>query len=908
MEGAEGSKITTREPLAKFCDLVQMDSDTLTHVLTFRELQTMAPGGKVDVYQVPQNNIQAAARRDAIAKALYERLFDMVVKRINVALDTEGQEQQNTEMLSIGVLDIYGFEVFGQNGFEQLCINYVNEKLQQIFIELTLRAEQEEYEREGIAWQPIPFFNNKIVCELFDGSKPTGIFRALDDTCKTMHGTRDGLEVDLKFLETAASLHASNAYFKRISNVFVIKHYAGDVTYTCGKFADANKDSLNKDLLMAIKTAGDKLIGVLFPEEVDLNDKKAPPTAANKIRTQCQALVTALMDCSPHYVRCIKSNDEKKALKIDRDRVKHQVKYLGLAENIKVRRAGFAYRADYHRFLDRFGIMSPDTYPEWRGTDKDGCRQIIKAVAKKMEGLTKEEVQLGKSKVFVRQPETYFALERFLEIRRGDFVVSIQRAWRRYSGQREFVILQNHMAKLYSQEKKLRRADSIFRPYSGDYLDALTTAKAESVRDGFFRIIDHYDESENVVFADASCSQVVAAPSATGWSLEAKLVVLTSAALYLIDIYVPPQVQPGSSTPAKKLPELLLRRRISLKVAEGLEGIHMSRLADNAIALLVRPQSRLPAGSTENWVEDSKVVNCQSTGTPFSLFTRRHHCRVSGRIFIDRVCDYLQTVPDLGYYTPQRVSDDMIGLESTDILEDVLLLCNRRSELAVLLNTHWKKCNRAERVPMAFNNLLQLRSGPEKSISRIPSPDIQFTETPRGARLLPQGVCVDKNAGKLVISSPPGLPHELVQEKSKRRAARQKKAEIARKRRDAERLERSAQKEQEREQERLERLSEKKARKESERAAKRAQEAALSERPAGRQAGAGRRFGDSSSASSEVEASEPASEGDKRSIGRGVGGGGAKKPSASAVSVSAGAGSELAAKMAKRRAALQGEN
>ena len=121
---------------------------------------------KVDIYQVPQSPAQAAARRDAVAKAIFSNLFDMIVSRINVALAVQGEtgeeEPSSAETLSISVLDIYGFEVFKTNGFEQLCINYVNEKLQQIFIELTLRAEQEEYQREGIAWKAIPFFNNKV--------------------------------------------------------------------------------------------------------------------------------------------------------------------------------------------------------------------------------------------------------------------------------------------------------------------------------------------------------------------------------------------------------------------------------------------------------------------------------------------------------------------------------------------------------------------------------------------------------------------------------------------------------------------------------------------------------------------------------------------------------------------------
>ena len=144
-------------------------------------------------------------------------------------------------------------------------------------------------------------------------------------------------------------MHGNHPHFSQNSKTFTIKHYAGDVVYTLSKFGETNKDSLNKDLILCMQTSGHPMIQQLFNEVVDTNDKKAAPTAGYRIRTQCQALVTALMTGSPHYIRCIKSNDNKQPLTIDTKRVQHQVKYLGLAENIKVRRAGYAYRAEYAR-------------------------------------------------------------------------------------------------------------------------------------------------------------------------------------------------------------------------------------------------------------------------------------------------------------------------------------------------------------------------------------------------------------------------------------------------------------------------------------------------------------------------------------------------------------------------------
>lgn len=312
---AEGSALhnSGNSALQAFANLTKIDADTFLYTITHREMQTMAAGGKTETYQVPQNPVQASTRRDAVAKSFYERMFDLIVARINQALEPE-EDGTDEEMLSIGVLDIYGFEIFQNNGFEQLCINYVNEKLQQIFIELTLRAEQDEYEREGIAWQPIPFFNNRIVCDLLDGAQPPGLFRVLDDTCKTLHGSKDAVEVDKKFLEGASKVHSSHAHFSQNGRGFTIKHYAGEVTYTIGRIADSNKDALNKDIVLMIQTTADKLVSHLFSEVVDMNDKKAPPTAGYRIRTQCnvsyqynidptQPIIVIIFACVLDYYR-----------------------------------------------------------------------------------------------------------------------------------------------------------------------------------------------------------------------------------------------------------------------------------------------------------------------------------------------------------------------------------------------------------------------------------------------------------------------------------------------------------------------------------------------------------------------------------------------------------------------------
>eukprot|EP00605_Chrysophyceae_sp_TOSAG23-4_P002793 GSChrysophyteH1.ASY1.ANO1.3077.1 assembled CDS len=466
----EGSKIMNKESLRSFCELF------------------------------PQNPVQAASRRDAIAKALYEKLFDLIVERINIALAVSANPA------GIGVLDIYGFEVFKNNGFEQLCI----------------------------AWKAIPFFNNKIVCDLLDSSRPA-----------------DSVAVDRKFVETATQLHGSHEHFRNVKGAFTICHYAGDVTYTCkGTFVESNKDSLNSDLYGVLESSNDKLLQRLFPQLADKigNGKKSAISSASfKIRSQCNDLV----------------------------------KYLGLLENIKVRRAGFAYRAEFDRFLNRFGILCSSTYPEWLGSDKDG-------------------LQIGKNKIFIRQPETYFAIERLRMVQLGNFVAIVQRTWRSYKSSKDLIVLQKLMARLYTKKGKSRRRDSIFRPYAGDYLDCLGS-KAENIRDDMFRIIDHYSTHENVIFADIECGQLVSTSTRYGLKvcdgcyIERKMVVLTDAAIYIMDIiassdsdYYETYFPKASRTSDLFLPKVILRRRIKIdkSKSEGcISGIGLSHRADPCIAL-----------------------------------------------------------------------------------------------------------------------------------------------------------------------------------------------------------------------------------------------------------------------------------------------------------------------------------
>jgi myosin-1 len=194
-----------------------------------------------------------------------------------------------------------------------------------------LKSEQEEYAREGIAWQPIPFFNNRVVCELIEGSLsnavrlPPGIFSLLDDVCATMHAESKG--ADSAFANKVLSIHGSHAHCASAGSKigFIVKHYAGDVEYRALDFPEKNSDALGNEIILSLQASTKKLIPILFGEVVDLDSKKKPQTAGHKIRQQTKELVAALMASNPHYIRTIKSNDVKKANYMDVPRVLFQV-------------------------------------------------------------------------------------------------------------------------------------------------------------------------------------------------------------------------------------------------------------------------------------------------------------------------------------------------------------------------------------------------------------------------------------------------------------------------------------------------------------------------------------------------------------------------------------------------------
>uniref|UniRef100_A0A6Q2XCI2 Myosin motor domain-containing protein n=1 Tax=Esox lucius TaxID=8010 RepID=A0A6Q2XCI2_ESOLU len=358
----------------------------------------------------------ATYARDALAKAIYGRAFTWLVNKINESM--ENKEHWGTTV--IGLLDIYGFEVFYVNSFEQFCINYCNEKLQQLFIQLTLKSEQEEYEAEGIGWEPVQFFNNKIICDLVE-EKHRGIISLLDEEC-----LRPGEATDLTFLERLEEKMGSHPHFvthkladkttrKTLERGdFRLLHYAGEVTYCVVGFLDKNNDLLYRNIKDVMRESKNAIVRECFAS-MESDNRRRPETVASQFKSSLVGLTDILMSKEPWYVRCLKSNESKQPGRFDDSLVLHQVKYLGLTEHLRVRRAGFAYRRRYEVFLQRYKPLCPATWPHWKGLPADGVEVLVRHL-----GYQPDEYKMGRTKIFIRHPRTLFATEDAFEICKND--------------------------------------------------------------------------------------------------------------------------------------------------------------------------------------------------------------------------------------------------------------------------------------------------------------------------------------------------------------------------------------------------------------------------------------------------------------------------------------------------------
>ncbi|XP_039952854.1 unconventional myosin ID [Bactrocera tryoni] len=440
--------ISNKSHLQFASKLLQVTENELSNSLTTR---IIAAGG--NVMQKEHDATQAEYGKDALAKAIYDRLFSWIISRINRAILYRGSKTQARFNSVIGVLDIYGFEIFDNNSFEQFCINYCNEKLQQLFIELVLKQEQEEYQREGVEWTKIEYFNNEIICELIE-QPHKGMIAIMDEACLSVGKINDETLLGAMDKNLSTNPHFSSRQLKPMDKElkhredFRITHYAGDVIYNINGFIEKNKDTLYQDFKRLLHHSKNVNLSGMWPEGAQDIKKttKRPLTAGTLFQRSIIDLVKTLLKKEPFYVRCIKPNDIKSPTVFDDERVQHQVRYLGLLENVRVRRAGFVHRQRYDKFLLRYKMISQYTWPNFRaGTDRDGVRVLLE------EKGFGSDVKYGHTKVFIRSPKTLFALEQQRNEMIPHIVTLLQKQVRGWIARRNY--------------KKMKAALAIMRAY-----------------------------------------------------------------------------------------------------------------------------------------------------------------------------------------------------------------------------------------------------------------------------------------------------------------------------------------------------------------------------------------------------------------------------------------------------------
>uniref|UniRef100_A0A667ZW07 Myosin-9 n=1 Tax=Myripristis murdjan TaxID=586833 RepID=A0A667ZW07_9TELE len=432
----------------KVCHLMGMNVTDFTRAI-------LSPRIKVgrDYVQKAQTQEQAEFAVEALAKATYERMFRWLVMRINKALDKTKRQGASF----IGILDIAGFEIFELNSFEQLCINYTNEKLQQLFNHTMFILEQEEYQREGIEWSFIDFGLDLQPCiDLIEKpASPPGILALLDEECWFPKAT------DKSFVEKVVQEQGTHPKFHKPKKLkdeadFCIMHYAGKVDYKADEWLMKNMDPLNDNVATLLNQSTDKFVSELW-KDVDRIvglDKVAGMsempgafktrkgmfrTVGQLYKEQLSKLMATLRNTNPNFVRCIIPNHEKKAGKLDPHLVLDQLRCNGVLEGIRICRQGFPNRIVFQEFRQRYEILTPNAIPKGFMDGKQACVLMIKSLE-----LDPNLYRIGQSKVFFRAG-VLAHLEEERDMKITDVIISFQAWCRGYVARKAFAKRQQQL-------------------------------------------------------------------------------------------------------------------------------------------------------------------------------------------------------------------------------------------------------------------------------------------------------------------------------------------------------------------------------------------------------------------------------------------------------------------------------
>uniref|UniRef100_A0A673HEW7 Unconventional myosin-VIIa-like n=1 Tax=Sinocyclocheilus rhinocerous TaxID=307959 RepID=A0A673HEW7_9TELE len=416
--------------------LLEVGDAVLDKSLTHRSFMTNR-----EIVTKPLSSEQATATRDAFAKAMYGRLFVWTFTKINSAIHKPQTDESSCTRTSIGLLDIFGFENFPQNSFEQLCINYANEHLQQFFVRHIFKLEQDEYSKEGISWKRIAFNDNQKTLDLL-AIKPLNILALIDEESTFPKGT------DATMLNKMNTEHNGNKLYMSFKGnhgmSFGVKHFAGMVYYDCEGFLEKNRDALSMDILELVQKSSNKLLKLIFEKETNTNSAKnnnkinkiimTPKnslrqvndsrrnisTLSGQFRQSLDSLMKALSLCQPFFIRCFKPNDKKMPMVFDRNLCMQQLRYSGMLETIQIRKSGYPIRHTFKDFLQRYRVLlksvdcDPNTEPA-----ANCCAAICRAMIK-----DEEDWKIGKTKIFLRDHhDSFLELEREQELYKKALII-----------------------------------------------------------------------------------------------------------------------------------------------------------------------------------------------------------------------------------------------------------------------------------------------------------------------------------------------------------------------------------------------------------------------------------------------------------------------------------------------------
>ena len=448
--GQDAAGIEDEDALQRTCSLLGVDVEKMKLALTQRIV--VARGEEIKTELTVE---RATDARDALAKTIYGALFLWVVDQVNQSIKWEKDEEIRS---SVGVLDIFGFECFAINSFEQLCINFTNEALQQQFNKFIFKLEQAEYEAEKIEWAFISFPDNQDCLDTIQ-QKKTGILAMLDDECRLPKGSDKNYAKRMyeqwipgKDQDVSDNTRFSATKVQQAKAIFCVRHFAGIVEYRAEtNFVEKNKDEVPLTAQNLLETAPSQLMQQVYAiQKRETEDRTADSggkrggskqkTVGQQFKEQLSSLVSSVEKTDPHYIRCLKPNDAAKPKMLTRKRLTEQLRYGGVLEAVRVARAGYPVRMVHQEFFQRYRMLLPaipDKVLPWNMEGHDAQKLCVKLVEKCLEegnknkdkvmdpnepgiarfekirrmrhqpipmSFPRADVQLGLTKVFMRKP------------------------------------------------------------------------------------------------------------------------------------------------------------------------------------------------------------------------------------------------------------------------------------------------------------------------------------------------------------------------------------------------------------------------------------------------------------------------------------------------------------------------